>query len=81
VQEEGWYVDPYELHEARWISAGVPTALIRDGQSESTDVPPTPGYKGPLTPFAEIRQQTAADRNRPGLLANLVDVLTSIWPF
>ena len=31
MKAEGWYHDPYRLHEARWISDGAPTALVRDG--------------------------------------------------
>ena len=37
---EGWYTDPYGRHEARWISAGSPTKLVRDGAVESYDDPP-----------------------------------------
>lgn len=33
----GWFEDPYGRHEARWISAGVPTSLVRDGTIERTD--------------------------------------------
>jgi hypothetical protein len=36
----GWFVDPYGRHEARWISAGTPTALVRDGDVEHHDPPP-----------------------------------------
>jgi hypothetical protein len=34
---EGWYTDPYARHEARWISQGTPTNLVRDGKIEGTD--------------------------------------------
>jgi hypothetical protein len=37
---EGWYTDPFGRHEARWMSAGVPTKLVRDGDEESSDEPP-----------------------------------------
>ena len=37
---EGWYTDPYGRHDARWMSAGEPTKLVRDGRSESYDDPP-----------------------------------------
>ena len=40
MTEEGWYIDPYGRHEARWISEGTPTALVRDGGVESQDPPP-----------------------------------------
>jgi hypothetical protein len=37
---EGWYKDPFKLHEARWFSDGRPTALVKDGSEESNDPPP-----------------------------------------
>ena len=40
MSEEGWYQDPYGRHEARWISDGSPTALVRDAGVESQDAPP-----------------------------------------
>jgi len=40
---EGWYRDPYRVHEDRWYSDGTPTALVRDGGIEAKD-PPPPGH-------------------------------------
>jgi len=37
---EGWYTDPFDRHEARWMSAGKPTELVRDGRAEAHDPPP-----------------------------------------
>lgn len=37
---QGWYRDPYGLHEDRYFSGGLPTKLVRDGQRESYDLPP-----------------------------------------
>ncbi len=37
---EGWYLDPYGIHEARWFSDGTPTFLVRDGHQEAHDAPP-----------------------------------------
>ena len=37
---EGWYTDPYDRHDARWMSDGVPTRLVRDGKVTSSDEPP-----------------------------------------
>ena len=37
---EGWFTDPYGIHEARWLSDGRPTKLVRDGGVESHDEPP-----------------------------------------
>lgn len=43
--QSGWYTDPWELHQARWMSAGKPTKLVRDEGVESYDelpsAPPT----------------------------------------
>ncbi len=47
---QGWYLDPYGAHEARWFSAGSATALVRDGSSESTDAPPDFPFVGRLVP-------------------------------
>ncbi len=37
---EGWCTDPFGRHEARWLSDGTPTKLVRDGDVESYDDPP-----------------------------------------
>ncbi|MGA2836195.1 MAG: hypothetical protein ABSF84_06320 [Acidimicrobiales bacterium] len=37
---QNWCRDPYGVHEARWFSNGIPTALVRDGGVESQDRPP-----------------------------------------
>jgi hypothetical protein len=47
--EEGWYTDPYELHEARWFSQGRATKLVRDGGVEAYEDPPD----GPPTGVAQ----------------------------
>ncbi len=36
---EGWYTDPYERHEARWMSQGTPTWQVKDGDVEGRDDP------------------------------------------
>jgi hypothetical protein len=38
--QEGWFTDPFGRHEARWLSNGAPTKLVRDGGDESYDDPP-----------------------------------------
>ncbi|MGP8059336.1 MAG: hypothetical protein ACLP9C_06860 [Acidimicrobiales bacterium] len=38
--EEGWFTDPFARHEARWLSDGTPTKLVRDDGVESCDEPP-----------------------------------------
>jgi hypothetical protein len=37
---QGWYRDPYGEHQDRYFSAGWPTRLVRDGDTESYDPPP-----------------------------------------
>ena len=41
---EGWYTDPFARHEARWMSQGTPTSLVRDGTVEGSD----PVASGPI---------------------------------
>jgi hypothetical protein len=37
---QNWCSDPFGLHQARWFSNGIPTALVRDDGVESQDPPP-----------------------------------------
>ena len=47
---EGWYQDPFGVHEHRWMSAGRPTKLVRDGGTESYDPPPDLPLPSTLVP-------------------------------
>lgn len=38
---QGWYADPFGVHEERYFSVGQPTKLVRDGPVESYDDPPS----------------------------------------
>ncbi len=40
MDAQGWIYDPFGVHEERWYSAGVPTALVRDHGIEGHDEPP-----------------------------------------
>jgi len=68
VPLEGWFTDPYALHEARWMSAGRPTALVRDGHVEGHDRAPEGPFK--VTPVrlgldgspSELRRADDAQR-------------------
>jgi len=64
VRAEGWYVDPYQLHDARWFSDGTPTSLVRDGEVESHDPPPDTPFTGPLEPFVGTAPSGADDLRR-----------------
>ena len=61
MNAEGWYVDPFGEHEARWFSDGRPTVLVRDGAVESHDEPPTTGFDLPLIPFADLQPSDGSD--------------------
>jgi hypothetical protein len=47
VRPEGWYRDPYGIHEDRWFSEGKPTSLVRDRSLEAHDDPPDHPPPGP----------------------------------
>ena len=46
--DEGWFTDPWGRHEARWMSVGRATDLVRDGGTERRD--PPPGTPPTVTP-------------------------------
>jgi hypothetical protein len=49
---QGWFQDPFGIHQDRWYSQGVPSNLVRDGTVESHDDPPQAVDPGPLVPAA-----------------------------
>lgn len=61
---EGWYRDPYGIHQDRWFSAGTPTALVRDQGVEGHDDPPGYPPPGPPEEIPEIDQFPADDLRR-----------------
>jgi hypothetical protein len=63
--EEGWYTDPYGRHEARWLSNGRSTKLVRDGGVESYDEPPDePPSRTPVRFVEQDRAGSADDLRR-----------------
>ena len=50
MRAEGWYHDPYGIHDDRWISDGHPTNLVRDKGVESRDAPPPEERRLALVP-------------------------------
>jgi hypothetical protein len=60
MRAEGWYRDPFEVHENRWFSDGRPTALVRDAGFDSHDAPPSHEWSGPLAPVTG-REPTNGD--------------------
>jgi hypothetical protein len=60
MEAEGWYLDPYGLHEERWYSNGTATSLVRDSRVESKDPPPP---HPPAT--SELVRKTTEPSNGP----------------
>jgi hypothetical protein len=58
MKAQGWYRDPYLLHEDRWFSDGQPTQLVRDAGAELRD-PPPPGP--PQAELVEVPHSGARD--------------------
>jgi hypothetical protein len=58
VQAQGWYRDPYLVHEDRYFSAGQPTKLVRDGGIETYDPPPD---EAPKTGLVEVEHGQSRD--------------------
>jgi hypothetical protein len=55
---QGWYRDPYGIHQDRYFSAGTATKLVRDGGREAYDtVPDRPLPEGDLVPAHEIDEE------------------------
>jgi hypothetical protein len=61
---EGWYRDPYGIHQDRWFSAGTPTALVRDQGVEGHDDPPGYPPPGPPAEIPETDEFPADDLRR-----------------
>jgi hypothetical protein len=61
VNAQGWYQDPFRLHEQRWFSDGRPTSLVRDGSAEADDAPPSAEYQGPLIEAATAEAADGGD--------------------
>ncbi len=71
----GWFVDPYEVHEYRYFSEGLPTKLVRDSGQESFDPPPdlpvphaavaADGHAHAQADGADMRRADDAERAAP----------------
>jgi hypothetical protein len=60
-QAQGWYRDPFGIHEDRYFSCGWPTKLVRDSGIEAYDLPPDlPLPEGDLTPVPPSVNAAAA---------------------
>jgi hypothetical protein len=66
-EQEGWFTDPFGRHEARWLSFGTPTKLVRDDGVEAYDEPPEEEEPS-LIPerIPEVQLENGADLIRAG---------------
>jgi hypothetical protein len=63
MEAQGWYRDPWDIHNDRWFSARRPTDLVRDDGVESRDSPPNGEVAVPLRP-AEQAPADSSDAKR-----------------
>ena len=61
-QLEGWFTDPFGRHEARWISAGTPMSLVRDGHTEPHDDPPEEPWSHEPEPIIPVGRPDSSRR-------------------
>jgi hypothetical protein len=64
VKAQGWYRDPYRVHEDRYFSDGQPTKLVRDGRTESYDPPPSYPPEGELVEVTPSPPADGSDMRR-----------------
>jgi len=76
LQAQGWYRDPYAIHEDRCFSDGTPTKLVRDGGQEGYDPPPD----RPL-PDCELVSAESADGVTAGSLRRGDDAFNDDPPY
>jgi hypothetical protein len=82
MNEEGWYSDPYQLHEHRWFSDGTPSALVRDQGTTSQDPPPNTPYLEEPTLIDAAPSLAADDLRRGGEVErDPADPVDAVWTY
>jgi len=82
MAEEGWYSDPYRIHEHRWFSNGTPTALVRDGGMTSQDLPPDTPYVDEPKLIESAPSLAENDLRRAGEdKSDSVDAVDAVWSY
>ena len=64
MKAQGWYRDPYGVHEDRYFSDGKPTKLVRDDSTECYDPPPPGPPKIELVEVSENQPGGGSDLRR-----------------
>ena len=63
---EGWYRDPFGLHDGRWLSGGRPTDLVCDDAQVTHDEPPDEPMPASLERLLEGGPTNGEDLKRIG---------------
>lgn len=86
IAPQGWFSDPWELHEARYFSAGTATKLVRDGLVEAYEDPPDrPNVREPVpldkenTDPTDLRRADEAERGAMDYSETAEVMLTAMW--
>jgi hypothetical protein len=64
VKAQGWYRDPYCVHEDRYFSDGHPTKLVRGSGVECYDPPPAGPPEVELVEVRDAQSGDASDLHR-----------------
>jgi hypothetical protein len=64
VKAQGWYKDPYLVHEDRYFSADRPTKLVRDDGIEAYDPPPPGPPKAQLVEVPDAETTSVGELRR-----------------
>jgi len=76
MAEEGWYSDPYLVHDQRWFSDGTPTILVRDQGTTSKDPP----HDGPYLEQPRLIESAPDHLRRPDGDGS-VDPVDAAWTY
>ena len=64
MKAQGWFRDPYRVHEDRYFSDGRPTKLVRDDGVECYDPPPPGPPEVELVEVSDTQPAEASDLRR-----------------
>jgi hypothetical protein len=64
MEAQGWYRDPYGIHEDRYFSQGQPTKLVRDGTTDSYDPPPPGPPRAAVVEASRVQPTDGSDLRR-----------------
>jgi hypothetical protein len=87
--EQGWFTDPFALHEHRWMSDGQATRLVRDSGTTSYDPSPDRAFvrapeavvEVPAAGGGDLRRADDAERGDQGFDASTAFMaeMDAVW--